>query len=290
MTTAAGFADMCKDHTHHVAGCRPCQTRSAVRGRIRNRLIAYGQWRGLVDSAAVVEHCQELVAAGMSNRQIAAACGAGRSSVDRLTSDNPPELIMVATEERLMAVKPPTDGPRDRDYVNGLGAARRLQALTAIGYTPEDLAPLLGAGPQAVRRWRRQFWDQITFATHRRIAALYARLEGTPGSSADARTYAVEHGYLSPLAWDDDDIDDPNAQPATGPDPDPNDVDEVKVQRALHGFKADLTDAETAATLRAAMTRGTTFTRMCRDMGLNRTRAQRLLGAYPDLGDQQAAA
>lgn len=96
-------------------------------------------------------------------------------------------------------------------HVPAIGAARRLQALAAIGYEAAHLAPMLGVGPVAVRRWRSHTTPTITRRRHNDIAALAARLDGTQGPSRRARTIALHQSWAPLAAWDD--IDNPDEQP-----------------------------------------------------------------------------
>lgn len=98
-----------------------------------------------------------------------------------------------------------------------LGTARRLQALAAIGWDAPRLATMLGAHLDQVCRVRAGRRPYVTRPVARRVAALYEQLQGTPGPSALTRTRATRRGWAPPLAWDDDNIDDPHAQPQAGP-------------------------------------------------------------------------
>jgi hypothetical protein len=93
------------------------------------------------------------------------------------------------------------------------GARRRLQALSAMGYSREDLAVLLGTQAAVITNVRgRQ--PYVTAAMWCRIADVYDRYSMTPGPSARARKDAERAGWLPPLAWDDDQIDLPWGVPS----------------------------------------------------------------------------
>lgn len=100
--------------------------------------------------------------------------------------------------------------------IDGTGSRRRLQALSAIGWSQPELARRLGItqGPL----WRlMQPGRRVHRGTAARIAALYDRLWNQPppaGQSATrSRRDAKAKGWAPPLAWDDDTIDDPAAEP-----------------------------------------------------------------------------
>jgi hypothetical protein len=101
------------------------------------------------------------------------------------------------------------------------GTRRRLQALIALGWTTTQLGEAIGmhrgnlftlaARPQP---------GLVQAVTARKVAALYDRLCMTipPASeyATKARNAATRRGWVPPLAWDDDTIDDPNARPRRG--------------------------------------------------------------------------
>lgn len=93
--------------------------------------------------------------------------------------------------------------------LTAVGVRRRLEALAAIGYGQTDLAELLN-----LDRGHFVFW-QLDVPPYRwpAVARLFARLEMLPGGSETAREHAAAHGWAPPLAWDEETIDDPDAQP-----------------------------------------------------------------------------
>lgn len=97
---------------------------------------------------------------------------------------------------------------------NGIGTARRLRALMAMGYSQGHLARELGTDQSRVSKLMLNSGAHITTGTRDRVIKLYDRLSMTPGPSQQARDRAHRKGWPPPLAWDDDIIDDPAAQPA----------------------------------------------------------------------------
>jgi len=100
-----------------------------------------------------------------------------------------------------------------------VGVQRRLQALHAIGWTWTALSDELGlSGKQVVHNMA---GAKDCACAHvepvKRVSALYDRLwdvypEGT--AALRARKASARKGWSQPLAWDDDMIDDPYAQPS----------------------------------------------------------------------------
>jgi hypothetical protein len=105
---------------------------------------------------------------------------------------------------------------RTRWNVPGIGTARRLQALHAMGWSDPVLARRIGttaSHAHRLRTGRRQVYTSTAAA----VAWLYLELSETPGPSERARRSAAALGEAPPAAWDPDTdaIDDPAAKPWT---------------------------------------------------------------------------
>src|SRR5690348_7959857 len=103
------------------------------------------------------------------------------------------------------------------DWAPSIGVRRRLQALAAIGHSASKLAPLLGMSMDYVSKLRAdEKHAKIRPETYAAVAAVYDALWDQPDTSANGRrcsTQARRHGWVVPMAWDDDEIDDPAAIP-----------------------------------------------------------------------------
>ncbi len=105
-------------------------------------------------------------------------------------------------------------------YADPTGTRRRLQALTALGWTNAAIAAVTGICPRHLATLRNTH-RPINRATAAKVAAGYDRLSmklppDTPATRRN-RTDAAHRGWLPPLCWDDAEIDDPAAKPrATG--------------------------------------------------------------------------
>lgn len=116
-----------------------------------------------------------------------------------------------------------------------IGTRRRLHALTAVGWSAHALAERLGVtqGVVAALSTRTKRVHPSTAAAVRR---LYDDLwDQTPpaAGSERARRYAAAQGWPPPMAWDDDDLDDPAATP--NHELPVTEIDEVLLERALAG-------------------------------------------------------
>jgi hypothetical protein len=128
--------------------------------------------------------------------------------------------------------------------VDATGTHRRLRALMALGWRARDLAPRIG--------WHSGELDTIfrRMTVHRDTAAairdVYRELSDKQGPSEQTRRRAARNGWLMPIWWDDETIDDPAWTPPTIDRSDG--VDEVKVARRLAGDRTvRLNQAEKAA-------------------------------------------
>lgn len=95
--------------------------------------------------------------------------------------------------------------------VPAVGVVRRLRALAALGWPAELLADRLG---EPVRLSENV--EVVDAALAGRVRRLYDELSMTPGPSSVARGEATAAGWVPPLAWDEDDLDDPEAAPVPG--------------------------------------------------------------------------
>lgn len=172
-----------------------------------------------------------------------------------------------------------------RRSVPAVGTVRRLQALAWMGWPAYVLAPMAGyrSGEALLNLHRRQW---VCSATARRVSDLYDALSMRPGPSETTRRRARARGWVSPLCWDDEVIDDPAASPTTArmrrersarsarntDEPDP-----VAVERALGGERVPLSKAERAEVVRRVVERGQGVARVCQLLPVSNATAQRLV-------------
>lgn len=92
-----------------------------------------------------------------------------------------------------------------------IGAQRRLRGLVRMGHSLAKLRAELGFDPQGITVAGRRAslsWDEYD-----KIVELYDRWSMVVGEK-NVIAKAVSLGYLPPLAWDDDEIDNPSALPS----------------------------------------------------------------------------
>lgn len=189
------------------------------------------------------------------------------------------------------------------DWRPAVGVARRLQALTAIGWSDAHLADRLDLHRSYVVRLRadKNSSGDVTPATYDAVARVYDDLWDTPyigPYSSRTKRLAARKGWAPPLAWDDDAIDDPHAQPADSihiaSDPTQtspfvrhgrtplaariaadNHVDQVAVERAIHGDPVNLTPSEVSQVIRTMTGMGHSASQIADRLRLSERTVQR---------------
>lgn len=221
-TSTAYVIDKCR--------CRPCTTAATAANAEREKQKAFARYdSGRVDADPVREHMQYLMDNGVSAKRIAALTGLALSTVGAIRwgrqerNHKPYARVKKTTAEKILAVKPQLEDMAPGRYIDSTGSVRRIQALVAIGWSQARLAKRLGmeAGNMstfmaaenctvkralAVRDLYNRYWNQPQPGTDHRSKIAANR----------ARNYAAARGWVPPLAWDDDTIDNPAAKPDLG--------------------------------------------------------------------------
>ncbi|MCX4863499.1 MULTISPECIES: hypothetical protein [unclassified Streptomyces] len=195
----------------YLRGCRRPECEQAnYRYMSRLRLDnARGQHRRIA-STQTIAHVERLIANGWNQTQIASAAGLGERTVGQLLQGR--AYVYVGTARSILAIHvgPPPYTPRN---VDATGSRRRIQALVAIGWPLNQLAPRVGLNVFALGHIANGDLQQVRSTTAALITRHYRQLSRTPGENVRARKMAQKRGWHGPLAWDD--IDDPKAQPET---------------------------------------------------------------------------
>ncbi|MEB3367393.1 hypothetical protein [Saccharopolyspora mangrovi] len=186
------------------------------------------QERGLrrrVDAQPVIEHVRALEALGWRRNALSRRLGLHRATVHKMSTGDY-DTVRQAVYATVLAVplKPP---PPSR--VHRIGFARRAQALACLGWTFKQLEARAGWHPGRI--WSamlpgRNGGEYIPREWHLEMCALYDQLSMTkpvPGVDDHGRTInqrksaALRNGWVPPLDWDDDEIDNPEAKPFGSP-------------------------------------------------------------------------
>jgi transcriptional regulator with XRE-family HTH domain len=210
-------------------GCRcgDCTAANRAAETKRSHAIRYGRWQPYVDAAPVREHLDALFAAGIGRRRVGELAGVSSGSLSKIlygARGRPPSRrVRPQTAAAILAVKPGPEQLAPGALVDITGTRRRAQALVATGWSQARLAGELGLTPANFCAMLRG--DQVTAATAQAVGGLYDRLWNQPPPEHDQRTriaasrarhHAEREGWVPPLAWDDDQIDDPDSRPAEG--------------------------------------------------------------------------
>jgi hypothetical protein len=179
-----------------------------------------------------------------------------------------------AREARRVRDKRRRHGRAAPAYLDGVGVARRIQALSVIGWRHADVAQRLGTSWQFVQKLARRDNPTVERRTVSRIAAIYRDLSGRPGPSNLSRLHARRQGWLPPVAWGTD-IDDPHAEPWSGLEPGSDgrsvnaDVDVELVAAGKAPFTILRSEADRAQVVARMLAAGCSRSHIARDCRLS---------------------
>lgn len=210
--------------------CLPCKEANRVYSNRNRRLKAYGRATNhMVDAKPAQKHIKSLMRRGWSVNLIAKNAGVGTSTVSRLLYGQPaknlkaPKTVLGSTSDRILSFVP-VEGRKRYDgtvleVVDSIGTQRRVQALIACGYTMTFLANEMGVSKQTIHLWMKN--DKVSVTNAEAFKTIYDRLwdvEPPRSTAAEKKAYttakkmALENEWPPPMAWDDDEIDDPKAK------------------------------------------------------------------------------
>lgn len=217
---------------YRARGCRcdRCTAAHAARQAYWYRLHGYGTWHPFVDAEPVRQHINTLREYGIGWKQVATLAGVARSIIQKTVYSHqgrpPQRRLREDVARKILAVKPSFDHLADSALVPATGTVRRLQALVAASWPAANLAAELGIKRTYVDLLLREGKTRVAVTTVRAVAELYTRLADVDPSTAGvdihskrrAQNRARGHNWAPPIAWDDDTIDDPAAEPNYGHD------------------------------------------------------------------------
>jgi hypothetical protein len=207
-------------------GCRcyRCSIARAAYDDRRTRAIIAGTWHPFTDVAPVRAHLELLSAHGVGLRTVRRLTGVSRSALQSMlygTGDRKASRkIRTEHADAILAIRPGIDTAADSAHIDATGTRRRLRALVAIGFPADYLARRLHAGGGSNLRLYDEGETKVIAAKARAVRALYLELSGTDPaavgiirhSSNRSRNRAAAYGWPRPIDWDDDAIDDPEAE------------------------------------------------------------------------------
>jgi hypothetical protein len=170
-------------------------------------------------------------------------------------------------------------------WADATGTQRRLQALSAAGWSASQLGELLGVTRGAVAQLRSTDQPRVLHSTAANVAALYDACwwrTPPPGRyQARCERYAEQQGWVGPWRWDGVDIDDPGATPP----PDVADqVDPVAIAEVLAGRRVPLTRTERRVAVEQLHARGLTAAAIGDRVGLSTRTIERYTAGHKATG------
>lgn len=168
--------------------------------------------------AVVANHVRQLNAAGWTNRDIHNASGVAEDTLRCLLGGTTRgrttrRAVQRDTAARILALQPTTTRSGRRVVVPATGVRRRAQALARIGWSLRDQSRRCGLSDDTLAHVCARPSGTVSLQTHNLVCALYDQLSATPGPSKAAATKARHKQWPPPMAWWDDDLDNPNAKP-----------------------------------------------------------------------------
>lgn len=204
------------------------------------------------------ERLRQLREAGVSMHAVARTIGVSETTLVNIAKGHQ-RHVQAWTANAIARVTIPAILEHETTGYPGIGARRRVAALLAVGWTHAHLRQQTGG--VATGDVINDAGRRVEAHTYLAIRETYERLCMTPGPSSRNRTRARRHGWIPPMAWDDDSIDDLNAVPrGVSREGASNhlvdDVDPVAVQLALAGHAVDLTRTERVHAIRQLAAHG----------------------------------
>ena len=208
----------CTQHPEPAETCycqHQCRCDSCRRERLRAQKRRKHQGGATVPAGPTRTHLAQLLA-GSTLTEVAKATGLSRGTLLRILGGDVTRVNRT-TERAILTTR------IDTPTVSVIGTRRRLDALRAIGWTLKEISEHAGHD----HGWACTVYKRarILPATHAQVCAVYDALWNvTPPaetwsdrvSRGRAQRAAAQADWAPPLAWDDDEIDNPNARPHLG--------------------------------------------------------------------------
>jgi len=180
----------------------------------------------LIDAGPTREHLARLQSFGLSVRTLHRLSGVSMKSLASLIwgveGREPSGQVRQETADRIMAVRPRFELLSPVAKIGVTGTQRRVQALQVVGWSPLLIAADLSATAAYVSKIARGRVPKVKVRTAIAVKDVYERLwaaEPPQGSQWERtiatriRRKATRYGWAPPMAWDDETIDDPAAEP-----------------------------------------------------------------------------
>jgi AraC-like DNA-binding protein len=267
--------------------CPSCREANRLAGRARSRAIAFGRWSPFTGAADVRAHVERLRAAGIGVDRLVELSGAGSGTLRQLIygaprTGAPVQRIRQDTAARLLSVSATSASRTPNALVDARDTHQRLHTLIEAGWSIPALASELARTPASLRASLQR--TRVTAGTAARVHTLYQRTPATltsPGvpartGQAFSRTAATAWPPSATFGVADRIIDIADDTPVRPPGHH-DDIDEVAVERAMHGDRLTLSAAELTAEARRLSDQGLSLRQIADRLGTSpRTVSRRL--------------
>lgn len=201
-----------------VERCR-CTDCRAANTDYANHVTRQRAYEPFVDAFPSRVHIQWLQANGVGLRTIHQRSGIARSSLTRIATGRV-DHVRPDTAAKIAALAEQANPVAGGVLTDSTGTRRRMQALMVVGWSLSVQARHIGWGPANYIGLLSK--DLVRVSTKTAVAQLYddlwkqcppTKTAGQRASAARTRAAAAARGFVGPLCWDDDTIDNPATQP-----------------------------------------------------------------------------
>jgi hypothetical protein len=207
-------------YTWHGCRCPDCTRTATTWSAAKRRQQAYGRWQPLSDASRARAHLLALQGAGLTRQQITDKTGV-HAAVLRNLAAGTTRRIRPANAAALLALPAPAQSIASRIRVDGTATRRRLQALAVAGWPLPQIARRANVDGHNLHRVVHGRRTKVAAHTAAAIHAVYGQLwdqdpadHGVPERHVSTvQRLAARNLWAPPLAWDDDTINDPAAEP-----------------------------------------------------------------------------
>lgn len=168
--------------------------------------------RGIPNRVSAAEAAQHIASlrTTMSWADLATAAAMSACHLRRIANGLEPRINR-GTHNKILAI---SAKPGGWIFVNALGSRRRIHALQANGHSQDAIAENASTTQHRIYVVSNGHVTTVRMHFAERIAQAYQALAPLTGSSARGRNLAARNGWLGPAWWDDDELDNPDYEPA----------------------------------------------------------------------------
>lgn len=194
-----------------------CGKAPRARGLCKAHAKAWLNQNPTIPAKTVANHIEQLLVAGISMERLCAITGMQRRQMVRFKTQ---KFVTKAVATRVLSVPIPAlwwkTAPDNADVLS-TGTARRLQALTAMGYTSAELCRVSGYKRRQLSQVIHGHSVCVLASSARRVDEAFRTMQLVPPLPSErsrrAQNRAQKYGWVVPMAWDEEDIDNPFATP-----------------------------------------------------------------------------